>query len=70
MILDVEIPVLEPFLEMRGFEIDGFSIPPTNREIGGFPVSSDKRQKVSKRSYFSLNYPHLSSETLLTTSFF
>ena len=33
MVLDIEIPVLDPFLEIRGF-----SIPPTYRELGGFPV--------------------------------
>ena len=29
MVLTIEINVLEPFLEIRGFEIRGFEIPPT-----------------------------------------
>ena len=38
MIFYIEIPVLWLFLEIRSFEIHGFSFPPINRELGGFPV--------------------------------
>ena len=35
---DIDKPVLQSFLEIRGFEIRGFSIPPTYRELPGLPV--------------------------------
>ena len=49
MVLYIEIPVLEPFLKINGFEIHGFSIAPMNRELGGFPVllSNDASRKIN-----------------------
>ena len=44
MILNIEIAVLVPFLEIRGFEICDFSIPPIYRELERSPV--DRMQIV------------------------
>ena len=41
--IKVQKSVLQPFLDIRGFEIRGFSFPPTSREFRGSPVAANAR---------------------------
>ena len=57
MVLHIEIPVLELFLKISDFEIRGFSIPPIDHKLGGFPAKVF--EPLSFKSTFQVLYKHI-----------